>query len=378
MDSAAPVERFRSVFNSWLRRHREEISAHREVRGTIQSELTHTQWLFGCLWEAGFTRWGWPSSAGGREGSPLLRAIVAEEMCSAGLTDFNTFVMPEVLAAPFATEASPELVEEYLEAYLSGAAWWCQGFSEPNAGSDLGSLTTKAVRRGDTFVVNGQKVWTTTAQFAQHCVLLVRTGSTDSKARGLTVLFVDMDSPGIHVHPLRTVAGDEHFCEVYFDDVEVPTDRVVGSVNGGWSVAARILMCERSTVFWARAAWLSERFRALLDLEEAHLNTDAVGRVYQLLASLRARSRATQYAVAEGRLAAAESSIDKVLVALSEQVLYDTALQALDESLLFGVDGASESWRSEYLYSRAATIYGGAVEIQRDIIAEKLLGLPRA
>jgi alkylation response protein AidB-like acyl-CoA dehydrogenase len=377
--SAPSVEAFRAELAAWLVKNRPEIAAHRgEPRArTLKSELAHAQWLFGVLWDEGFTRWGWPPACGGRSGSPLLRAVVSEQIALGGLAHSAPWGMPEVLGPAFVAAASPELVTQFVEPYLNGTEWWCQGFSEPGAGSDLAHLSTSAVQQGDVFVINGQKLWTTMAHFAQRCVLVVRTGTPESGSRGLTVLFVDMDSPGITVRPLRTMAGDEDFCEVFFDDVEVPLDRVVGAVDGGWSVVGHILMCERSTSFWGRVAWMYERFDGLLNAGPAGGHLGLLGSVYELLVSVRARSRATQYATASGRFSAAASSIDKALVASTEQALFDAASHILDESIFFGSRDDEEDWRTEYLYSMAATIYGGTSEIQRNIIAEKLIGLPR-
>jgi alkylation response protein AidB-like acyl-CoA dehydrogenase len=253
---------------------------------------------------------------------------------------------------------------------LSGKESWCQGFSEPGSGSDLASLTTRAEQRGDDWVINGQKVWTSFAQYATRCILLTRTGPGHA---GITAFFVDMDSPGVDVRPLRTMHGVDEFCEVYFDDVVVPDNRMLGNPGDGWQLAMDLLPYERSTCFWQRIAYLYSRFDALVaDVKALGVGGDSdLGAVYLALHTLRCRSRATQLRLADGEKLGPDTSIDKVLLASAEQQLYDTA-----RDLLPGVIELDEStWRTEFLYSRAATIYGGTAEVQRNIIARRLLDL---
>jgi alkylation response protein AidB-like acyl-CoA dehydrogenase len=185
-----------------------------------------------------------------------------------------------------------------------------------------------------------------------------------------------MDSPGITVRPIETMHGAPEFSEVFFDDVLVPLDRTLGEEGQGWSVAMDLLPFERSTALWHRAAFLHRRLQQLLDAAApGALDPVRVGEVTQLLYAFRARSRATQHRLHEGDVLGAETSIDKVLVATAEQAVFDLVEDGLAGSVTLGDDGASERWRSEYLYSRAATIYGGSAEIQRNIIARRLLDL---
>jgi alkylation response protein AidB-like acyl-CoA dehydrogenase len=224
--------------------------------------------------------------------------------------------------------------------------------------------------------VTGQKVWTSYAQYAERCVLLTRTGSQESAHRGITALFVDMDSPGIAVRPLRTMHGSDEFSEVFFDDVAVPFERTLGEVDQGWAVAMDLLPYERSTALWHRCAYLQRRLERLLAaVPPGALGAADVGEVTQLLFALRARSRVTQYRMAGGEQLGAETSIDKVLLSTAEQAVMDLAARGLAPELVIGDDAPSERWRSEYLYSRAASIYGGTTEIQRNIIARRILDL---
>jgi alkylation response protein AidB-like acyl-CoA dehydrogenase len=225
-------------------------------------------------------------------------------------------------------------------------------------------------------VVNGQKVWTSLAQYADRCVLLARTGPVEARHRGITAFFVDMDTPGITVSPIEMLNGVQEFAEVFFDDVVVPAERVLGEVDGGWAVAMSILPYERSSCFWQRIAYLYGRLERVVEHAVVDdRNAEAVGNAMLSLHAARARSRATQHRLAAGEVLGAETSIDKVLIATAEQTTYDTmrrvrpGVVALDDS----PDGVA--WRTEYLYSRAATIYGGTAEVQRNIIARRLLDL---
>jgi alkylation response protein AidB-like acyl-CoA dehydrogenase len=261
---------------------------------------------------------------------------------------------------------------------------WCQGFSEQGSGSDLASLSCRAVPDGDartasTWVIKGQKVWTSLAQYSERCVLLTRTGPADSRHRGITAFFVDMNTPGITVAPLEMINGDRELTEVFFDDVVVPADRMLGELNGGWAVAMSILPYERSSCFWQRVAFLYRRLQRLVDVApDDERAAEIVGNAFVQLHALRARSRATQHRLGAGATLGPETSIDKVLLATAEQTTYDAVRRLLPGVVEMDDGVAGEVWRSEYLYSRAATIYGGTAEVQRNIIARRLLDLGSA
>ncbi len=330
--------------------------------------------VLSALYDAGWMRWGWPEAAGGLGGPMILRAIVGEEVVGRRLDDPGPYSMLEVLTPTMIDYARPELAAEMVPLLLSGRETWCQGFSEPGSGSDLASLSTRAEQRGDDWVVNGQKVWTSFAQYAARCVLLTRTGAAGTpNHQAITAFFVDMDTPGITVRPLRTMHGVDEFCEVYFDDVVVPADRMLGAPGDGWQVAMDLLPYERSTCFWQRIAYLYSRFDALIDdVKDVGQAADSeMGEAYLALHTLRCRSRATQLRLADGQKLGADTSIDKVLLAGAEQKLYDTARDLLPGA----IELDDTAWRTEFLYSRAATIYGGTAEVQRNIIARRLLDL---
>ncbi|EKF25620.1 acyl-CoA dehydrogenase, N-terminal domain protein [Mycolicibacterium hassiacum DSM 44199] len=365
------VEEFRAQLVEWLEAN--DLTPPPGERSMDAHQAQHLR-VLAALYDAGWMRWGWPVEAGGFGGPPIFRAIVGEEVVGRGLDHPGPYSMLEVLTPTMIDYARPELAAEMVPRLLSGKESWCQGFSEPGSGSDLASITTRAEQRGDTWVINGQKVWTSFAQYATRCILLTRTGGPDvPNHKAITAFFVDVDSPGVTVRPLRTMHGVDEFCEVYFDDVVVPADRMLGGVGDGWQLAMDLLPYERSTCFWQRIAYLYSRFDALVS-EAKGLGTasDAdLGEVYLALHTLRCRSRETQHRLAAGHKLGAETSIDKVLLATAEQQLYDTV-----RDLLPGVIELDDSnWRIEYLYSRAATIYGGTAEVQRNIIARRLLDL---
>jgi alkylation response protein AidB-like acyl-CoA dehydrogenase len=237
-------------------------------------------------------------------------------------------------------------------------------------------LTTRAVKdpEADRYIINGQKVWTSFAQYATRCILLTRTGDTNTpNHEAITAFFVDLDSPGITVRPLRTMHDVDEFCEVYFDDVAVPGKRMLGKPGDGWRLAMDLLPYERSTCFWQRIAYLYSRFDALIDevKRQGQVVDSDLGETYLALHTLRCRSRATQHRLADGQKLGPDTSIDKVLLAGAEQRLFDTVRDLLPGS----IELDDTEWRTEFLYSRAATIYGGTAEVQRNIIARRLLDL---
>ncbi|MBV9412481.1 MAG: acyl-CoA dehydrogenase family protein [Acidimicrobiia bacterium] len=370
------LDAFRASLDSWLDEHAAELAPSFEGAGTLDQQMAQLTKVKRLAYDEGFMRWGWPSHVGGLGGSPLLRGYLGEALTARGLVDPGGYSMVEVLAPTMIDYASVELAAEMVPRLLRGDEMWCQGFSEPGTGSNLAALACRAVRADRGWRVTGQKVWTSFAQYAQRCILLTRTGSPDSAHRGITALFVDMGSPGITVRPLGTMHGGEEFCEVFFDDVAVSFDRMLGEEGQGWSVAMDLLPFERSTSLWHRGAYLHRRLESLLDAAPpGTLSGAEVGDVYLQLFALRARSRGTQYRMAAGERLGPETSVDKILLATAEQALFDLVPGALADDVLLGDDAAGEQWRSQYLYSRAATIYGGSAEIQRNIVARRLLDL---
>jgi alkylation response protein AidB-like acyl-CoA dehydrogenase len=367
---------YKAAVDSWLDEHAAELRPSAIGTPTMDEELAQVVKVRQMAWDAGWSRLGWPERVGGLGGSTLLRAYLGEVLTQRELVEPGFYCMPEVLVPTMLDFAPSELAAMSVPQLLRGDEMWCQGFSEPGTGSNLASLTCRAEDTGDGWRVNGQKVWTSFAQYSSRCVLLTRTGTVESAHRGITALFVDMDSPGITVRPLRTMHGRDEFSEVFFDDVLVPPDRVLGTVGGGWSVAMDLLPYERSTSLWHRGAFLVRRLQELLTLAPpGALDAGRVGEVTEALAAFRARSRATQRRMAAGEPLGPETSVDKILLATAEQATFDLVAEGLATDLILRDDAAAERWRSDFMYSRAATIYGGSAEIQRNIVARRLLGL---
>ncbi|MFJ3804428.1 acyl-CoA dehydrogenase family protein [Streptomyces sp. NPDC090088] len=359
---------FRTALRAWLDEH--DLTPGPDH--SLDAQVAQLARVRRALFEAGWMRYGWPEEVGGLGGPAVLRAVLGEEVATRGLAEPGIYSMVEVLTPTLVSYARPELAADMVPLLLSGREQWCQGFSEPGSGSDLASLTTRAVPRDDVWVISGQKVWTSLAQYAARCVLLTRTAPGHD---GITAFFVDMDTPGITVRPLRTMHGVDEFAEVFFDEVVVPADRMLGRPGDGWRLAMDLLPHERSTCFWHRVAHLYTRLDRLLDETDATDDADdtALGAAYLALHTVRCRSHATQHRLATGARLGPETSVDKVLLATAEQQLFETV-----RDLLPGVLELTDSpWRSEYLYAKAATLYGGTAEIQRNIIARRLLDLGR-
>jgi len=380
--SVADLAEYRAGLHAWLDANAGELAPRYALPGTLDEHVAQMQRVKSVLYEAGWMQLGWPERVGGRGGSPMLRTELGAALAARDFVDAGLFSLIEVLAPTLIDFAPPALAAEVVPRLLSGAELWCQGFSEPDAGSDLASLRCRAVPEGGDagtatrWVINGQKVWTSLAQFSERCVLLTRTGDADSRHRGITAFFVDMDTPGITVAPIEMLNGVLEFAEVFFEDVVVPADRMLGDLHSGWAVAMSILPYERSSCFWQRIAFLYRRLERLVEAAPHDDRTaEIVGEAYLQLHALRARSRATQHRLAATGTIGAETSIDKVLVATAEQTIYDAVRRLLPGTVEVDDGPAGALWRSEYLYSRAATIYGGTAEVQRNIIARRLLEL---
>jgi alkylation response protein AidB-like acyl-CoA dehydrogenase len=372
------LDDFRAGLDLWLDENAAALAPDHPGEGSLDDHMAQLSKVKRLAYDAGWMRWGWPTSVGGLGGSTLLRGYLGEALTLRDLVEPGIYSMTEVLAPTMIDYASPSLAAEMVPRLLRGDETWCQGFSEPGTGSNLAALTCRAVRSSpdDGWRVTGQKVWTSLAQYAQRCVLLTRTGSVESAHRGITALFVDVDSPGITIRPIETMHERPEFCEVFFDDVFVPASRMLGEEGQGWSVAMDLLPYERSTSLWHRGAFLHQRLSRLLAAAPADaLTPTEVGEAFQQVFALRARSRLTQHRLDAGDRLGPETSIDKILLATTEQAVFDLVAAGLADDVLAGDSAGDARWRSEYVYSRAATIYGGSAEIQRNIVARRLLDL---
>ena len=338
--------------------------------------MAHLSLVKRRTFDAGWMRWGWPERVGGLGGSTLLRAYLGEALTARDLVEPGIYSMTEVLAPTMIDFAPPELAATMVPRLLRGDETWCQGFSEPGTGRNLGSLACRADPRRRRVAGHRPEGLDQPGAVRPALRAAHADGHPESAHRGITALFVDMDTPGITVRPIETMHGAPEFCEVFFDDVAVPFDRTLGDEGQGWAVAMDLLPFERSTALWHRGAYLNRRMERLLAAAPAgSLTATEVGEVFQQLFAFRARSLATQHRLAAGETLGAETSVDKILLATTEQAIYDLVADGLSDEVVLGDDPDGERWRSEFLYSRAATIYGGSAEIQRNIVARRLLDL---
>ena len=377
------IAQFRTEFRAWIDANLDELAPRFAFPGTLDEHMAQMQRVKRLCFDAGWMRYGWPERVGGLGGAPVLRTELGASLMERGIVDPGVFSLIEVLAPTLVDFAPEALAAEVVPLLLSGDEMWCQGFSEPGSGSDLASLSCRAVPQGGDpetathWVVNGQKVWTSLAQYSDRCVLLTRTGTPESRHKGITAFFVDLDTPGITISPIEMINGDLEFCEVFYDDVVIPSDRILGGVGGGWAVAMHLLPFERSSCFWQRIAYLYVRMNWLAERvpEGDDRAAEALGNAWIALHSLRARSRKTQQRLGAGETIGAETSVDKLVVAQGEYAVYDAVRRLLPGVVELDDGPTGEAWRAEFLYSRASSVYGGSAEVQRNIVARRLLEL---
>lgn len=334
------------------------------------------------LYDAGYAGLHWPADAGGQAATPTQHLIFLEETEKAGAPYVGANFVGLLHAGPtIAAEGTAEQRARWLPPVLRGEAIWCQGFSEPDAGSDLAALRTRAVRDGDDYVVSGQKIWTSHAEVADWCELLVRTDPQAPKHRGISWLAMPMDAPGITVRPLRTLAGSTEFAEVFLDEVRVPVRNRVGAENDGWRVTMVTLSFERGTAFVGEVVACRRTLDALA--AEARRNgrwDDPVlrRRLGRLNAEFRALWRLTQANVSEsertGGVPGVGGSVFKLRYSGARQELYEAAAEVLGGGDAFDLD---QEWVLDRLSSLSYTIAAGTSQIQRNIVAERILGLPK-
>jgi alkylation response protein AidB-like acyl-CoA dehydrogenase len=304
------------------------------------------------------------------------QVVYAEEMHRAGAPGTVNIIGLSNIAPAIMEHGTEEQKRDLLPRMLRGDDIWCQGFSEPDAGSDLASLSTSAVLDGDAIVVNGQKTWTTLGAFANRCELLVRTDRDAPKHRGITCLLVDMELPGIEARPLVTITGEREFSEIFFTDVRVPRDALLGPLNEGWRVAMTTLAYERGGVANLHLG-VRKRIRGLLaTAKQGTAAQDAVvrqklARVYLEGELLKLVSQRAISGALHGRDGGPESSIAKLVWSEAEQHLGEVAGDVL------GPDANTGSWGRHRLSMRSYTIAGGTTQVNKNIIAQRILGLPR-
>ncbi len=336
------------------------------------------------LHDAGYAGLNWPAEFGGR-GLPVSQQLVYLEECAAAGAPYvginfvgNAHAGPTLIA-----EGTDEQRAYHLPRILRGEAVWCQGFSEPSAGSDLASLRTRAVREGDEYVVSGQKIWSTRAHVADWCELLVRTDPDAPKHKGISWLILDMRSPGVEVRPMKTIDGESHFCEVFLDDVRIPVSNRVGEENDGWRVTNVTLRFERGTAFAQHIITLRSQLRRLVSLPGAPVDDPGFLRhVGRLDARAEGLWRMTQRCVTEAEAAGVPSPLGSaVKLGYSElgQEISRLGMEILGRRAL-GTGGPETDEAQvvhDYLWSFQNTIAAGTSQIQRNLVAERILGMPK-
>ncbi|HYP54180.1 MAG TPA: acyl-CoA dehydrogenase [Pyrinomonadaceae bacterium] len=382
-------QKFRDEFRAWLAANVPE----RWAGGSLNSEdsADFVEYLRAWqrkLFEAGWAGISWPKEYGGRGASLVEQAIFQEELARADAPQLVGTIGLSLVGPTVIALGSDEQKARYLPTILSGEEIWCQGFSEPNAGSDLASLGTKAARDGDAFLVNGQKIWTSFAQLADWCLLLVRTDADAPKHKGITCLLLDMKSEGVSVRPLRQMSGDAGFNEVFFSNVRVPDSQVLGRVNDGWTTAITALMNERANLGTGVQVVFKRHLDALMErarehtrngrpLSEDPLVRQKLAQAFLELEILRLNTNRALTSLSKSGVPGPEGSILKLFWSEMNQRTQQAAQEIFGPfAQLKEFDGGL--WEYAYLRARGNTIEAGTSEIQRNIVAERVLGLPKS
>ncbi len=389
---AAAEEQFRLELRQWLAEHLPPgwgapdypYPKTYEEWATLRRQWDRT------LYAGGYAGLSWPKEYGGRGATLVEQVIYYEEVARARAPEELGRNAKLLLGPTIIHHGTEEQKRRFLPRILSGDDIWCQGFSEPNAGSDLASLSTRAVRDGDELVVNGQKVWTSNARVADWIFMLVRTDPGAPKHQGITFLLADMKTPGITVRPIIQMTGSAEFCETFFDNVRVPLANVVGAENEGWRVTATALSHERGTMAFHRHAMMRLEFDELVDMARRRPGGRAVAEdplLRQRLAQCHAELELLRWTLyrnltrqLRGEPAGPEGSIVKLYWSELYQRINELALDILGPASQIADGALAEEggrWQHRFLKSRGDTIHSGTNQIQRNIIGERLLGLPR-
>ena len=376
--AVSPEDRaFRDELRAWLETNAPPPTPTEVGPALRDRDLAWQRALYG----AGYAGISWPRAYGGRGLSLTQQMIWYEETARAGISHVNSLFVGLSHAGPtiiaFGTD---EQKARWLPPILRGETIWCQGFSEPDAGSDLAALQTRAERDGDDLVLNGVKIWTSYAQVADFQEMLVRTDATGPKHHGITWLVCDMRQSGIEIRPIRTLVRESHFCEVHYHDVRVPLTDVVGDIDDGWRVARATLAYEHGIANLGQQVRLTETVERIVAIaRDRGVHDDLWARIADAradVASLRAMTYVMISRIARESLPGPEGSLVKLQYGDVSQRVHALALEVLGvDGLRFVPDDHALSYG--YLASLAATIGGGTSEIQRTIVAERLLGLPR-
>ena len=389
------LEPFRQDVRAWLKRNLPADWHQRMLGAGEEDHVAFQKWWFTKLMEPGYAAPHWPREWGGGGLSFAEQIVLYEEIARAGAPRLILyFVALHHVPGTLLRWGTEEQRKRHLPAILKGDEIWCQGFSEPGAGSDLAALRARAERRGDHYVVNGQKTWSSNAHLARYCLLLARTDPTASKTKGISYFILDLQTPGVTLRPIKQMTGAKHFNEIFLDEVVIPAENLVGPENGGWAVAQSTLSSERGLSVLELAERMREGFKLLLaDARQPRASgarpydDDEIRRrlvqVHIRIDALRLLVNDQLTAVLRGDAVGVEPSIIKLYYSdlLREFTELGVEIGGIDAQYLQAVlmGGANETgyWMQDYLYSWAWTISGGSSEIQRNIIAERGLQLPR-
>ena len=347
------------------------------------------------LYDAGYAAISWPRAYGGRDADLMTQAIFSEEYVRAGAPDRLNALGLGLAGPTLMAFGSDEQKQRWLPGILSCEDIWCQGFSEPDAGSDLANLRTTAAREGVEYIVNGQKIWTSLGRYGDWIFTLVRTDKDAPKHKGISFVMIDMHSPGIEVRPILQINNDAAFAEVFFTDVRVPVENLVGQENDGWRVAMATLGFERGTGLGSHVRFSRDLRELVAMVKAAGLDgdpivRDQVAKLYVDTEVYRHNMYRTLTALTSGRPIGPEASLNKLYWSEMEARIYEAGMQAAGplielepKAQLSAFSGspqaasAWEHWHKQYWYSRASMIYAGTSEIQKNIISERVLGMPK-
>jgi alkylation response protein AidB-like acyl-CoA dehydrogenase len=393
-------EKFRSELRDWIE---ENVLTFPIDGSSVPTHLTEDEVELQKSWQRMLYRGGysgihWPKEYGGRGASLKEQLIFYDELTRVNAPDITNrlamhFVGQQHAGPTIMVHGTEEQKKKHLPKILQGEEIWCQGFSEPNAGSDLANIQTRAELKGDKFIINGQKTWSSFANVSDYCEMMVRTDPTASKHKGISFLLVDMKSPGITIRPIVQITGDDDFCEVFFDNVEVPVENLVGKLNDGWRVGMTTLGFERGTAFLQKQLWLQywvkeagsllkdARMKGSIDEKDFDEFVSRLLPLYSEALALKAISYRTIGLMEEKGTPGAEGSIVKIMWSELEQRITRLVKDIKKWQSIFtegDMGPFNDIWQYRYLRSYARTIAAGSSEIQRNIVAERVLGLPRA
>ncbi len=382
---------FRDELRAWLQANVPKDWQSRRTSDTMETRFAFLREWQKQVFQAGWAGIAWPGEYGGRGATLMEQVIFNQEMARAGAPPLANVLGLVLIGPTIVTHGTDQQKQRFLANILSANEIWCQGFSEPEAGSDLAGLRTEARLNGDHYVINGQKVWTSYGWAADWCALLTRSDPESNRHRGLTYILVDMKSPGVEVRPLRQLTGETEFCELFFRDVRVPAENVLGKPGQGWEVAMSTLMHERATLGAGMQVTFRRQFERLVELSHViernghpashdpmirqKLAQSYVDIEIMRLNQMRAISRISTTGVP-----GPEGSVQKIYWSEMNQRFQQVAMELLGPYAQLTGDRAIDDgeWAYNFLRARGNTIEAGTSEVQRNIVGHFVLGLPKS